>query len=227
MPLPETALIIGASGGLGAALADHLADHGCRVLRRSRSIDGLDITDEASVAAMAKSLREAGESPDWILVATGALTVNGTPPERAFRYLDPQVMARSYAINAIGPALLFKHLAPLLPRSRPAVFAALSARLASVGDNGLGGWMSYRASKTALNQLLRCGSIEIRRRWPQAVVAGLHPGTVETELSRPYARGRYTASSAESAAQLVAVLDGLTPEDTGSLFAYDGQRIPW
>ena len=227
MPLPKTAMIVGSSGAIGAAMADHLEANGCRVIRRSRSADGLDVTDEASIVAAADALRDAGDAPDWILVTSGALTVDGVPPERAFRCLDPEVMARSYAVNAIGPALLFKHLAPLLPRDRPTVFAALSARLASVGDNGLGGWMSYRASKTALNQILRCGSIEIRRRWPQAVVAGLHPGTIESALSRPYARGRYTASPADAAAQLVKVLDGLTPEDSGGLFAYDGQPIPW
>ena len=208
-------------------MARHLESRGCRVLRRSRSIDGLDITRDDSVASAAARLVAAGETPDWILVATGALTVDGTGPERAFKYLDPDVMARSYAINTIGPALVFKHFAHLLPRSRPSVFAALSARLASVGDNHLGGWMSYRASKAALNQVLRCGSIELRRRWPLAVVAGLHPGTVETVLSAPYAHGRFTATPAEAASQLVGVLEGLTPADSGGLFAYDGRPIPW
>lgn len=227
MSAPTTALIIGASGGLGGALAAHLEGRGCVVHRLSRSVDGLEITDEASVAAAADRLRDRCVVPDWILVTTGALTVDGAQPERAFRFLEPAVMARSFAVNAIGPALLFKHFAPLLPRSHPSVFAALSARLASVGDNHLGGWISYRASKSALNQVLRCGSIELGRRWPHAVVVGLHPGTVETELSMPYARGRYTASPAEAAAQLVGVLEGLGRKDSGGLFAYDGQPIPW
>jgi NAD(P)-dependent dehydrogenase (short-subunit alcohol dehydrogenase family) len=227
MPMPDTALVLGSSGGLGAALADHLEGLGCRVTRRSRSVDGLDLLDEASLARSAEALSAQGASFDWIVDATGALAIDGVDPERALRDLDPVVMARSYAINAIGPALLFKHFSSLLPRGRPCVFVTLSARLASVGDNRLGGWMSYRASKAALNQLTRCAAIEIARKRPAAVVVALHPGTVPTALSEPYARGRYTAKPADAAAQMAAVVAGLRPEDTGGFFDYAGASIEW
>lgn len=225
MELPRRALVIGSSGTVGAALAAELRDRGARVDTLSRSEDGLDLADEASIEAAVAAL-DPGEI-DWIVVATGILAVDGVDPERTMRRLDPAVMARAYAVNAIGPALLVKHLADRLPRDRDGVFAALSARIGSIDDNRLGGWMSYRASKAALNQLWRCASIEIRRKRKQACVVTLHPGTVESALTREYARGRFTATASESASQLVDVLVGLTPADSGGLFDYSGARIPF
>ncbi len=225
MSLPRRALVLGSSGGIGAALVAHLAATGWEVVGLSRSEDGLDLTDESSLTHHAALL--AGQHFDWIVVATGILAVDGVDPERAFRQLDPAVMLRSYAVNAVGPALAVKHFAGLLPRGQPSVFAALSARLASVGDNRLGGWMSYRASKAALNQLLRCAAIELRRKRPEACIVGLHPGTVETEMSRPYARGRFTADASTCASQLVDVLSLRRPQDSGFVFDYAGERIPF
>ena len=219
------ALIIGASGGIGSALATALAQAGAEVTTLSRQADQLELTDEASIAAAASKL--AGRSFDRIIVATGALTIDGVPPETSFSRLDPDTMARSFAINASGPAMVIKHFAPMLPRKSPSVFAVLSARLASIGDNRLGGWMSYRASKAALNQVLRCAAVEYARKRPQAVLLALHPGTIPTALTAPYARGRYTASPEESAAQLLAVMAGCSTADTGGFFAYDGSAIPW
>ena len=141
--------------------------------------------------------------------------------------IDPQVMARVFAVNALGSALVLKHVSPKLTPSGRSVFATLSARLASIGDNGLGGWTSYRASKAALNQIIRCAAIELSRKRKQSVVVGLHPGTVETDMTRKFARGRYTASADEAAAQLLAVLDGLGPADSGGFFDYDGKTIPF
>ena len=219
------ALIIGASGGIGSALATALAQAGAEVTTLSRQADQLELTDEASIAAAASKL--AGRSFDRIIVATGALKIDGVPPETSFSRLDPDTMARSFAINASGPAMVIKHFAPMLPRKSPSVFAVLSARLASIGDNRLGGWMSYRASKAALNQVLRCAAVEYARKRPQAVLLALHPGTIPTALTAPYARGRYTASPEESAAQLLAVMAGCSTADTGGFFAYDGSAIPW
>ena len=219
------ALIIGASGGIGSALATALAQAGAEVTTLSRQADQLELTDEASIAAAASKL--AGRSFDRIIVATGALTIDGVPPETSFSRLDPDTMARSFAINASGPAMVIKHFAPMLPRKSPSVFAVLSARLASIGDNRLGGWMSYRASKAALNQVLRCAAVEYARKRPQAVLLALHPGTIPTALTAPYARGRYTASPEESAAQLLGVMAGCSTADTGGFFAYDGSAIPW
>ena len=136
-------------------------------------------------------------------------------------------MTAAFATNAIGPALLFKHFTRLLPLKSRGVFATLSARVGSIGDNRLGGWMSYRASKAALNQIVRCAAIETGRTRPQAVIVALHPGTIETALTERYAHGRYTATPAEAADQMIAVLDGLTPDMSGEFMDYAGEKIPW
>lgn len=220
-----SALIIGASGGIGSALAAAFEQAGSEVITLSRRADHFELTDEGSIAAAAERL--AGRTFDRIVLATGALTIDGVPPETSFSRLDPAIMARSFAINAAGPAMVIKHFAPLLPRKHPSVLAVLSARLASIGDNRLGGWTSYRASKAALNQVVRCAAVEYARRRPQAVLLALHPGTIPTDLTTPYARGRYTASPQQAAAQLIAVMSGRSVADTGGFFAYDGSEIPW
>lgn len=225
MSTPSTALVVGASGGLGAALCTVLEARGASVLRWSRRDDGIDITDEASIVAAAAGLGDA--QLDWIIVATGVLASAGEHPERRFKDLSADRMAACFAANTIGPALLVKHLSPRLPRDRPSVFAALSARLGSIGDNHLGGWMSYRVAKAGLNQVVRCASIEVRRRHKQAVVVGLHPGTVDTAMTRRFHRGRTTATAPQSAVQLVDVLAGLGPADSGQIFDYAGEVVPF
>lgn len=220
----NTALVIGASGGVGAAVARALEDAGATVATLSRSRDGFDVTDEAVVAAAASAL---GGPFDLIFDATGALVIDGAGPEKTIAAIDPAAMAAQFALNAIGPALLLKHLHPLLARDRRAVFVTLSARVGSIGDNGLGGWISYRAAKSALNQIVRTAAIEIARKRPEAVVAALHPGTVRTDLTAKYAGRHPTVSPEEAAANLLSVIDGLTPADTGGFFAWDGRPIPW
>ena len=220
----RTALVVGASGGLGHALGVALEARGYTVVRWSRTVDGLDITDEESIQAAVLGLGDI--QLDRILIATGQLARPGGHPERRFRDLTADRMADCFAVNTIGPALLIKHLAPRLPRDRSSVLAALSARLGSIEDNRLGGWMSYRVAKAALNQVLRCASIEVRRKRKQAVVVGLHPGTVDTAMTRRFHRGRTTATAAESAAQLLDVLDRLAPADSGWVFDYAGVRVP-
>lgn len=215
-----TSVVIGASGGIGGALADALEARGDEMTRLSRP--ELDITDEASVAAAAARVG----AVDRVIVATGLLHDAAQAPEKTFRALDPAALARSFAVNAIGPALVAKHFLPLLPRDRPGLFAALSAKVGSISDNRLGGWYGYRASKAALNQLIRTLSVELRRTHPLAVCVGLHPGTVDTRLSQPFQRGVPDLFTPQrSAAALLAVLDGLTPEGTGRLFAWDGREI--
>ncbi len=223
----KSGLVIGASGGIGAAVARALKDDPsfARVLGLSRRLDGLDITDEASLAAGADRLRD--EAFDLIFVATGALATSKGGPEKSFGALTADAMAEAMAVNAVGVALAVKHFAPLLARDRRAVFAALSARVGSIGDNRLGGWISYRASKAALNQIVRCASVEFGRSHKPSIFAALHPGTIETPLSAPFARGRFTARPDEAALNLLATLDGLQPSDTGGFFAYDGSRIEW
>ncbi|WP_313536886.1 SDR family NAD(P)-dependent oxidoreductase [Sphingomonas sp.] len=238
--MEKQAVVFGASGGIGGAIVAQLAADPsiARVYAGSRrpgaSTDAklvpfaFDLTDEASIAAAAATV----EGPvDLVFVATGMLHRAGGPsPEKALRALDGAAMAEMFAVNTIGPALIAKHFAPLLPRDRRSVFAALSARVGSIADNRLGGWHSYRASKAALNMLLVNLAIELRRTHPQAVVAALHPGTVDTGLSAPFQRGvpqEKLFYTDRSAGYLLEVLSNLAPEDSGGLFAWDGARIPY
>lgn len=223
------AIVIGASGGVGGALMAFLEADACcaHALPLSRSKDDLDITDETSVAAAANRLGDQRGSFDLILNATGALTIDGVGPEKSIKAIDPLQMAKQFAVNAIGPALLLKHFAPLLKREEKCVFASLSARVGSIGDNRLGGWISYRASKAAQNQIIRTAAIEIGRTNPRSIVVALHPGTVATDLSQPFSKGKDRFEPEESAARLLQTIDALTPEQTGQFFAYDGSRIEW
>jgi NAD(P)-dependent dehydrogenase (short-subunit alcohol dehydrogenase family) len=227
--MDTAAVVIGASGGIGSAMADRLAATGrfAIVHALSRSGSGLDLEDESTIAAAAAQVA-AGPPPVLIFVGTGVLH-HGHDPERSFRTLDPTHLLRDYRVNTIGPALVAKHMLPLLPRDRRAVFVALSARVGSISDNRLGGWHSYRASKAALNMILRNLAIELVRTHPLAIVAGLHPGTVDSGLSQPFQRGVQPDAlftTTYSAARLLAVVDSLTPADSGGCFAWDGQRIP-
>ncbi len=162
-----------------------------------------------------------------MIVATGILQGDGIAPEKSSRELSADGLARYFAVNTIGPALVAKHFLPLLSRG-PAVFAALSARVGSIGDNRLGGWYGYRASKAALNMIVRTLAIELARTRPEAVCIALHPGTVDTGLSQPFQRGvppGQLFTPQRSAEALLDVLAGLTPADSGGCFAWDGQRI--
>jgi len=234
--------IIGASGGIGAALADDLAASPCvkTAFRLSRSAPAgptepgcdlhLDLENEASIAEAAAAIRAAAGSLDLVLVATGLLhDGGGLQPEKTFRALSGEAMERAFRINTIGPALVAKHFLPLLSKDRKAVFAALSARVGSISDNRLGGWHAYRASKAALNMMIRTLSIELARQKPKALCVGLHPGTVDTDLSKPF-QARVAKdklfSPAHSARCLLTVLDGLGPEENGGVFAWDGGRVP-
>lgn len=224
------AVLIGASGGIGQAVAAALqADRRCgTVFALSRSQTGLDLTSEVSIAAAAARVMDVagqGEGIDLVFDATGALEIDDHGPEKTIRALDPQAMAAQFSLNAIGPALLLKHFVPLMPRDRRCVFATLSARVGSISDNRLGGWISYRAAKAALNQIVRTASIEIARSHPQALVVALHPGTVDTTLSRKFSRNHEVLQPDDSAARLLAVIDGLKAEASGGFYAYDGQPI--
>ncbi len=165
---------------------------------------------------------------DLLLIATGVLSYPDAGPERSLRDLDPARLARAFAVNAIGPALLFKHFAPLLSRYERSVAATLSARVGSIGDNRLGGWHGYRASKAALNQLVRTASVELSRTRPGCVCVAVHPGTVDTPLSAPFAKaGLAVRPPAEAAARLLDLTDRLAPADTGRFLDVDGREILW
>lgn len=217
------ALVIGSSGGIGGAIATALAVRG-EVVGLSRRDDGLDITDEDSIARLIGGL----EGPfDLIVVATGALIIDGIGPEKTLKALSAQALAAQFAVNAIGPALVIKHALRLMPRDRVARLAVLSARVGSIGDNGLGGWYGYRAAKAALNQVLRTSAIEAKRTHPQSVLVSLHPGTVETALAPAQRAGHPSVSPSEAARNLLAVLDDLGPEASGGFFDWKGEIVPW
>ncbi|WP_347302494.1 SDR family NAD(P)-dependent oxidoreductase [Croceibacterium sp. TMG7-5b_MA50] len=237
----RTAMIFGAGGGIGAALVRRLAESGgfAAIHAGARTAPAhlpgsvvpfrFDLEDEGSIAAAVAAL--AGP-PDLVFVATGVLhdTAASIAPEKSYRQVRGDTLAHLFQVNAIGPAIIARHTLPLLPRDRRAVFAVLSARVGSIADNRLGGWHSYRASKAALNMLVRSFAIEQARTHPQAIVAALHPGTVDTGLSAPFQRGVPAGklfSPDQSAGYLLDVLDGLTPADSGGLFAWDGTRIAY
>ena len=225
------AVVVGGTGGIGAALVAQLQRDGqyAQVLALSRrSTPAVDVLDEASIAALAAHITETGQPLRLVIIASGVLQGPGMQPEKSLASLDAAAAARSFAVNALGPALLLKHLLPLLPKQGRTVCAALSARVGSIGDNHLGGWYAYRASKAALNQLVHTAAIELRRQRPQALCVVLHPGTVDTGLSAPFAKtGLEVRSPQEAAAQLLQVLDGLEPRHSGGFFDWRGEPVPW
>ncbi|SPH24417.1 C-factor [Defluviimonas aquaemixtae] len=221
--MTNRALVIGASGGIGAALAEALIARGAEVTRLSRSGGAFDITDPETVASALCGL----DGPfDMILVASGMLAPEGGRPEKALAEIDAVAMARVFAVNAIGPALVLRHVPRLLPRGRRAIVGVLSARVGSIGDNRLGGWYSYRASKAAVNQIVHTAAIEIARQRPEVMLAALHPGTVETAFTEAY-RAHHKVAPDVAAANLLAVLDRLTPADSGGFYDWAGKPVPW
>ena len=232
-------VIIGASGGIGQALVNQVAQKWPRqsVYAFSRTPcpfnhdnvqhDYIDIECEQSIVEAAEKLCRRQVRIDTVIVASGILHTSTISPEKTFKKLDPHILQQVYAINAIGPMLIAKHFIPLMSASRP-IFAALSARVGSIGDNRYGGWYAYRASKAALNMMLKTLSIESTRRYPGLIVAGLHPGTVDSPLTRPFQRyipASQLFSSDYAAARLLAVLESLAVTDSGKVFAYDGKVI--
>jgi len=219
----ERALVIGASGGIGSALATELAARGAEVTGLSRSGDGLDVTDAASVDRVLGAL----EDPfDTILVATGILAPQGAAPEKSLDVIDAGQMARTLAVNTIGPALILRHVPRLLPREGRSVVGVLTARVGSIGDNRMGGWYSYRASKAAANQIVHGAAIEIGRKRKDAVIVALHPGTVETPFTAEYP-GHRKVTPEEAAQNLLNVLKELKPENSGGFYDYAGEALPW
>lgn len=222
-PWHRRALVIGASGGIGAALCAALAERGAEVTGLSRSVDGVDFADPASVTARMEALSGPFE---MILVASGVLAPQEARPEKSLAEIDASRMAEVMAANTIGPALVLSHAPRLLPRRGRSVVGVLTARVGSIGDNRLGGWYSYRASKAAANQIVHTAAIEIARTHPGAIVVALHPGTVATEFTRDYPAHRKVTPT-EAAGNLLGVLAGLEPRQTGQFFDWAGKPVPW
>ena len=235
---PGVSLLVGAGGGIGVALRRRLEKQGDAVIALGRhTAPALDFRDEASVAACAQHVAHRLEADGQVLtrliVATGFLhgrTPSGhlAEPERSWTNLDPEALAHSFLVNAIGPALVIKHLLPLLPRQGRCTAAFLSARVGSVGDNRLGGWYAYRAAKAALNQLVHTAAIELTRRNRESICVVLHPGTVDTGLSQPFAKTGLAVRSPDiAAAEILTVLDGLQPAQSGGFWDQHGKAVPW
>lgn len=239
---PKTCVVIGASGGIGAAFVELLVNRdGVETIfgfSRSKTVGlasdklvlgHLDFDAPQSIEAAAQMVARHGPV-DLVIVATGLLhDESGLQPEKSLRDLDASRLVQSYATNAIGPILLAKAFLPLLRRDGKSVFAALSARVGSISDNRIGGWYGYRAAKAGLNQLIRTASIEHARRWPQSVVIGLHPGTVNTQLSEPFQKNVPLGglfSPLQAAGQMMSVIDQASSEDSGKVLAYDGSLVP-
>lgn len=229
-PRGDLAIVIGASGGIGAALSHALGGQAvfASTLGFSpNSFPALDLRDELTIATCAAHAARIGV-PRLILDATGVLQSKELQPEKSWRQLDATQMAEAFSINAIGPALLMKHFLPMLPRNGKSVFATLSARVGSIGDNRLGGWYSYRASKAALNQFVRTAAVELARGHREAICVALHPGTVNTRLTSPFSKAGLDVQSPEiAAARLLAVIDKLGPGDSGGFFDHRGDVVPW
>ena len=232
---PGSAVVIGAGGGIGAALMARLRalDDGSDVMGLSRNtVPALDYSDEAGVQAAAQWVAQrceaSGQPLRLLIVATGFLHGDSGLPERSFMNLDAAYLQQVFAINTLGPALVMKHFLPLLPKQGRCVAGFLSARVGSISDNALGGWYGYRASKAALNQLVKTASIEMTRRNKQSICVALHPGTVATALSQPFAKtGLNVRSADEAAGNLLRVLNSLQAGDTGCLMDYQGAKLPY
>ena len=229
------AVVIGSGGGLGAALLTQLESDASytQAIGLSRSTEvSVDYLDESSIAKAAESIATlcatSGRELRLLVVATGFLHGDAGQPERSFTQLDAAYLSHVFQVNTLGPALVMKHFLPLLPKTGRCVAGFISAKVGSIGDNALGGWYGYRASKAALNQLVKTASIELSRRNKDSICVSLHPGTVATALSEPFAKtGLNVRPASEAAADLLAVLAGLNPADTGCLIDYQGQKLPF
>lgn len=230
---PGLAAVLGGTGGIGAALAEGLRAQGHTVLAFGRrTAPALDYADEASVARVAQhiasELERTGLPLRRLVVATGILHEGAVQPERSWNHLDAAALQRLFLVNTIGPALVMRHCLPLLPRQGRSVAAFISARVGSIGDNRLGGWYGYRASKAALNQLVHTAAIELARRSPKALCVALHPGTVDTALSQPFAKtGLDVRPPTVAAQELLQVMDTLPEGSNGGFFDHHGKDIPW
>ena len=221
--LMKRALIFGASGGIGGAIADNLSKLHWDVTTLSRSVNHFDVTDEDSVKAAFASV----DGPfDFILIATGALEIN-SPPEKSINHLSQSNMIDHFLTNAIGPANVLRHVRLFLDKKSSSVVSVLSARVGSIQDNKLGGWYSYRAAKAALNQIIKSFSIELSRSHPKACLLAIHPGTVDTNLTHKYTSKHPTKTPAEAAQNILDVTLNKDSSHTGRFYDWANEEIPW
>lgn len=247
------ALIVGASQGIGLGLIRKLLqdDRVSRVFATYRSRETaiellnleaeyqdrlicieLDITDEAQIIAALEKIRSYISQLHLVINCVGILHDKNSDlsPEKSLRHINADRLMRYFQVNSIGAILLAKHLMPLFKHGDRSVFATISAKVGSIGDNQLGGWYGYRASKAALNMLMKTASIEYGRTCPQAIVVTLHPGTTDTRLSLPF-QGNVPPeklfSVERTVTQLLTVIEQLENHDSGQFFSWDGSQLPW
>ena len=244
----STALIIGASRGIGLAITESLLNTAglrfvCATCRNPETVTGLlaqgdprlklfqaEVTDEKSLMQLANDINRLDIQPELVIHCAGILHEPGLQPEKSLRQCKAEALQRLFAVNSIGPLMAAKAIIPLLPKQQPAHFAVLSAMVGSIGDNRLGGWYGYRASKAALNQLLRTLSIECRRTHPELCITAIHPGTTDTGLSAPFQANvkpgkLYTA--AQSANRILEVVLAGQPEESGRFVNWNGSPMPF
>lgn len=231
--------IIGSSGAIGSAFVRILSSRFPNSTvhafsRNSQEFDSSNVTaniidfDDEKSMAKAANLASDQLPLDMVVVTTGVLYTESIMPEKSLKELSAKKFHYLFKVNTVIPALIAKHFLPKLNKNQHSIFAALSARVGSISDNQLGGWYAYRASKSALNMIIKNAAIEIARTNPNAIIVGLHPGTVDSNLSKPFQNsvpsGRLFTPE-NSAQSLLKVLDGLSVSESGKCFAWDGQEI--
>ena len=244
----HTALVVGASRGIGVALAQQLLqDPGIQrvyaTYRKSDTAEALlaiddvrlrtlqvDVTSDEDLQRLAKNIRANQDSPDFVINAAGILHEGALQPEKSLNQCKQQTLGRVFQVNSIGPLMLARAMLPLMPKARPGHFAVLSAMVGSIGDNRLGGWYGYRASKAALNQFMKTLAVECRRSHPQLCITSIHPGTTDSDLSRPFQANvkpgkLYTPT--QSADRILRVVNAGQAQDSGRFVNWDGRQIPW
>jgi NAD(P)-dependent dehydrogenase (short-subunit alcohol dehydrogenase family) len=248
---PEFALILGATQGIGLGFVQRLLQQSniSRVFATYRTSEAagellalqtanpdrllclaLDITDESQIVALVQKIQAQTKRLHWVINCIGVLHEGDLQPEKSLSQLNPEKLLRYFQVNSIGAVLLAKHLVPLLRHNDRSTFATISAKVGSIGDNQLGGWYGYRASKAALNMLMKTVAIEYGRKSPNTIIALLHPGTTDTRLSQPFQRNvppEKLFSTERTITQLWAVLNQLEPDNSGQFFSWDGTEIPW
>ncbi len=245
------ALIVGAGGGIGLGfvrklLEDTQISQIYATYRQEESASELitlskeysdkitclsmDITDESQIAARIEQINTEIDKLHLVVNCVGILHEGDLQPEKSLRQIEPENLIRYFQVNSIGGVLLAKHLMPLLRHKERGIFATISAKVGSIGDNRLGGWYGYRASKAALNMFMRTVAIEYNRRCPKTIVVTLHPGTTDTRLSKPFQKNvppEKLFSVDRTVTQLLAVMENLEESDSGQFFSWDGSRLPW
>ena len=230
-PANSIAVVLGSSGGIGSAVFDLLRRDKTfsKVIPASRSTKPkVDLKNEQSIKDLAEAVKSTEGDLRLVFDATGVLHSDHFFPEKILKSINTETLYENFMVNAIGPVLCLKYLAPLFPKQGKSVFVSLSARVGSISDNFLGGWYSYRASKTALNQLIKTASVELARSLPSHVSVLFHPGTVSTELSEPFTKsGLSLLTPEDSASKLWAAIKTLDSSDSGKFFDNEKRVIPW